>query len=296
MKRLWLCGLLISAALPLFGQRKEDFLQVQRDVAALQEQLKTMQKSQDEKLAAIQSMLQQALDSSSRSVTGLAALTKDIDAKLADLQTKLAVPLASAGSKVDQLADEFRAVSTTVGDLRTKINGLDGKLADIKNIVSTIAANQTAPPPPQAASASASNPCASFSADSLWENAKRDKSKGNLELALREYGDYASCFADTANAPVAQYEIGQIYFGNDQFGDAVKAYDAVIEKFPANPKTPDALYYKGVSLMKQGPEHKADAIATLREYNAKYPQGVHVANAHANLKTLGGERPGQKKR
>jgi len=32
----------------------------------------------------------------------------------------------------------------------------------------------------------------------------------------------------------------------------VKAFDAVLERFPENPKTPDALYMKGVSLMKAG--------------------------------------------
>lgn len=47
----------------LFGQ-KELIIALQRDMASLQDQMKNLQKGQDEKLAAIQAMLQQAVDGS----------------------------------------------------------------------------------------------------------------------------------------------------------------------------------------------------------------------------------------
>ncbi|MEO7142456.1 MAG: hypothetical protein ABI165_03035, partial [Bryobacteraceae bacterium] len=60
MKRLLVFTLMIGPAI-LTGQRKEDFLALQRDVATLGEQVKALQKSQDDKMAMLQTMLQQSV-------------------------------------------------------------------------------------------------------------------------------------------------------------------------------------------------------------------------------------------
>src|SRR5437870_2310268 len=46
-------GLLLIALMPLaaFGQKKEQFVEMQRDIAQLQDQVRTLQRTQDEKLA-----------------------------------------------------------------------------------------------------------------------------------------------------------------------------------------------------------------------------------------------------
>src|SRR5581483_6291115 len=119
-----------------------------------------------------------------------------------------------------------------------------------------------------------------------------DESSGKLDMAMEGYSNYVKYFPDTENAPAAQFKIGYMYFKADQFADAVLAFDAVLERWPENPKTRDALYYKAVALQKD--HHPTDAGKAYKDYVAKYPRGEHVAQAHANLKTLGLEsgRPG----
>jgi TolA-binding protein len=286
MKRLLFLGLTIPAF--LFGQKNE-IIALQRDVAQLQENMTKLQKTQDEKFAAIQGMLQQAIDASMRGATGLTALQRDVDAKLNDQQTKLVAPVATLGSKVDQMADEFRAVSTTVVDLRSKVLALDGKLADISSALRMLAA--AAPAPAPAASAVTeqvpAGPPAGMSADSVWDSARRDENGGHPELALDEYANIVKWYPGTSRAPEAQFKIGMIYYNGSQFDDAVKAFDVVIERFPENPKTQEALYYKAVSLMKG--HHETEAGKTFHEYLGTYKTGDHVAAAHANLKALGME-------
>lgn len=295
-----LIGFMLPSA--LFGQKTNDLIiALQRDMSSLQEQMKNLQKGQDEKLAAIQAMLQQAVDASKGVSSSIASLQHEVDTKLNDQQGKLTAPVATLGTKVDQMSDEFRAVGTTVADLAQRINGLDTKLADISSALRVLAAAQPAAPAPAAAPAAAPappDPCAGMSAESLWENARRDKSTGKLEIAMTEYRNYVQCYADTANAPVAQYEIGMMYFNNGQsdpkyYEDAVKAFDGM-DRFPENPKTPEALYYKGVSLMKA--DHRTEAGTAFKEYLKRYPQGTHVAAAHTNLENLGLERKPSRKR
>jgi hypothetical protein len=76
-----LMGFMLPSA--LFGQ-KELIIALQRDMSNLQEQMKNLQKGQDEKLAAIQAMLQQAMDASKGVSSGLTAFQHEVDTKLND--------------------------------------------------------------------------------------------------------------------------------------------------------------------------------------------------------------------
>jgi TolA-binding protein len=286
---LVLMGFMLPSA--LFGQ-KELIIALQRDMANLQDQMKNLQKGQDDKLAAIQAMLQQAIDGSKGVSSGLTAFQHEVDTKLNDQQGKLVAPVATLGTKVDQMQDEFRAVANSVADLVQRFNAQDAKLKDISDAIRTLAAAAPAPAAPgavPAATAAAPDPCGGMSAESLWENARRDKSKGNLELAMTEYKNYVSCFGDTANAPVAQYEIGMMYFNNGEtdrksYEYAEKAFDDGVQHFPENSQTQEMLYFKAVSLMKE--DHRTEAGKALKDYIARYPTGKHVAAAHQNLRTL----------
>ena len=79
--------------------------------------MKQLQHSQDEKMAALQAMLQQAVDASTKVASGMTAMQKDMDTKLSDQQGKLVAPVATVGTKVDQMSDDFRSVSTNVAEL-----------------------------------------------------------------------------------------------------------------------------------------------------------------------------------
>jgi tol-pal system protein YbgF len=282
MKRLLFFALMMSPVI-LSGQKKEDILAIQRDVAILQDQVKQLQKSQDEKMAALQSLVQQSVDASNRLVTGLTTLQRDVDTKLNDQQSKLVAPVAMLGSKVEQMADNFGSVSTNVQELVRRMGALDSKLTDISNAIRTL---QTPVPPPTAVTTSQTQ-VPQVSAETTYSNAFRDYQTGKYELALGEFIGYVKDFRDTADAPNAQYYIGYIYFNNEQWPDAAKAFDDVLTKFPENPKSPDALYYKAVSLQKN--HQPTDSAKAYREFIQRYPRNDRVDQAHKNLRALGME-------
>jgi len=295
MKRLLVIGLVLVPAM-MVGQKKEDLQSIQRDVAQLQEQVKQLQSSQDAKMAALQGMLQQAVEASNKVASGMTAMEHDISTKLNEQQTKLVTPVATLGTKVDQMSDDFRSVSTNVSDLVRRMGTLDSKLKDISDAIRTLSAPALTPPPAAGVGGTASQvaPPPGVSAETMWQNAFRDYSGGKQDMALTEFMEYVKTFPDTENAPNAQWYVGYMYFNAGQFEDAVKAFDAVL-KMPENPKTPEALYYKGVSLMKG--DRRTEAGATFKEFLKRYPTHTHVANVHAHLRTLGLEsRTTSKKR
>jgi tol-pal system protein YbgF len=119
----------------------------------------------------------------------------------------------------------------------------------------------------------------------LYNNARRDQSGGQLDLALSQFQDFLKSFPNSDLAPAAQFHIGEIYYAREDFKPALEAFDMVLERFPENPKTPDAMYMKALALAKDG-DRKA-AAAELRSLLQRYKEGELAAKARARLKELG---------
>lgn len=282
-----LSGCLLAPS--LLAQKREDILSIQRDVAQLQDQIKQLQTSQDQKLTALESLIKQALDQSNQASASMTALQRTLTDRLNDQQSKVAAPIAVLGTKVDQSSDDVRAVRENLAALSNRVANLDNKLSDISSAVRTLSQPPSAPPPPASgappAAGAAPIPPAGTSAESLWLNAFRDYSSGKDDLAMMEFNDYLKYFPTAENAASAQYYVGQLYNRAKMFDDAVQAFDAVLERYPDNPKTPDAMYGKADALAHGG--HKTEAAAEFKEFLARFPTHSLARNAQAQLRDLG---------
>jgi len=292
LSRLAAPSLVLLVCLPapgLLAQKREDILSIQRDVAQLQDQIKQLQTSQDQKMAELESLIKQALDQSNQASASMTALQRTLTDRLNDQQSKVAAPIAVLGTKVDQSADDVRAVRENLAALTSRVANLDNKLSDISSAVRTLSQPPAAPPPPSIgappAAGGAPVPPAGTSAESLWLNAFRDYSSGRDELAMMEFNDYLKYFPTAENAASAQYYVGQLYNRAKMFDDAVQAFDAVLERYPDNPKTPDALYGKADALAHGG--HRAEAAAEFKDFLARFPTHSLARNAQAQLRDLG---------
>lgn len=282
----YLAALLATGMLPIamHAQKREDFIALQRDVAQLQDQMKQLQKSQDDKMAALTALVQQALDASGKVSTNISTLQTSLTTSMAEQQGKVVAPVAVVSSKVDQLSEDFRGVRENVSELGKSISRLDAKLEDVSTIVRTL--NTPPPtPPPSAAVPTTPQPPPGVTADGLFESARRDYSSGKDELAMMEFLDYLKYFRMSENGPKAQYLIGMIYDRAKQFDDAVLAFDAVLEGFPANQVSGDAAYMKAAELMKAG--RRADAAEEFKSFLANYPANDSAPRAREHLRELG---------
>ncbi len=70
-------GLGLSSTLAT-AQKRDDILSIQRDVAQLQDQVKQLQAGQDQKIAALESLIKQALEESSKVSSAAAALQRTL--------------------------------------------------------------------------------------------------------------------------------------------------------------------------------------------------------------------------
>jgi tol-pal system protein YbgF len=286
--RFALLGLLLLPS--VFGQKKE-ILEMQRDILQMQDQIRSLQRSQDEKLAALQVLLQQTLDAANKANTATAVLEASLRDKLKDQEKNLVVPVAGLGSKVEQMSSDFSSVRESVADLTSRLGKLQNQVADLSQAIRTLSAP---PPPPPGAAPTAAGPPAGVSAEQLYNAALRDRTSGNADLAIAQFKDYIQYFGTSDLAPNAQFYIGEIEYLRGDYTASLAAFDKLLEAYPDNAKTADALLLKGRALVKSG--FKAEARTEFETLIRKFPSHENAAKAKMELRALAPAAPVRKKK
>jgi TolA-binding protein len=254
--RFGLIALLVFPA--LLPAQKKEIVQLNRDLLALQDQVKEMERNFTDKMGGMTTLIQQVLDSVSKINTTLAIL----DNAMKDREKNLAAPITNAGTKVDAMAQEFQAMRVTMEDLNARVGKLQQQIVDLGNTIKVIQAPATPPPGTAATPAGAvpaGGPPSGLSAAALWDNALRDKESGNFEMALQELNDYLKYYRNTDQAPAAQYYIGWIQYTQKDYDSARDSFDAVLQQFPKSDVTLEAMYMKGLSLVQLNQRTEARA-------------------------------------
>jgi TolA-binding protein len=264
----------------------KEILELQRDVATLQDMVKAMQRSQDEKLAALQVLVQQSLNAANDANKSVAVIQNGLQQSLRDMESKVVTPVVGLNSRMDQVANDQRTVAQAVADLNSLISGLKSQLTDLNNAVKVMAAPQAAAPPTGGAPGAPGAPEAPpLSSQDLYENANRDRMGGKMALALQEYADYLKYYGNTDLAPNAQYYIAWIHASANDFESAAREYDMVLEKYPNNNKTPDAMYGKATALLRLG--RRTDAANQFLQLIKDFPRNDLATKACDQRKAMG---------
>jgi tol-pal system protein YbgF len=285
MKVLRLGVLALFCSAISFGASKE-IIELQRDVALLQDKMDKMQHDLDTNLGALTAMMQQLQDSSTKANASLQdTLSNGVGKQLA--------PVAGLSTKVDSMGDDVRALRDALNDLNGRLERMDAKMTDLKNQIQIV---QNPPPAPgtpapgavpgqQGQAGNTAGPPAGMTAEKTYTDARRDLQTGNTDLALQEFQQYLTYFPNTELAANSQYYIGEIYFNKGDYNNAIPAFDAVLERYPENPKTADAHYMKGLALVKAGQRNRA--VQEFRTLVSNYPRTDNARKAQQQLRALG---------
>jgi tol-pal system protein YbgF len=265
MKRTILFCLLLawmSAVPSAHAGTKEDLMRLSADVLALQNQLRELDKAYSEKIEGLRSLVVQLNDQA---------------AKTNVLINKVSAALESQASGVrsnDQaLLQEIRAISTKVEDSATRISALAQQMAELKVQAKTI--NQE----------SSGGPNQGFSADTLFRQANQDLASGNFGLATEEFTDYLKRFPTGSMAAAAQNSIGEAYYSQNKFPEAIAAFSRVITDYSSSDKAATALFKRGRARLAM--QDTNNAISDFRDVIKMYPTAPEADLAKIELQTLG---------
>jgi TolA-binding protein len=104
-------------------------------------------------------------------------------------------------------------------------------------------------------------------------------------VATGEFQDVIRYYPQDQLAGQSQFYLGEIAYRQQNYPDALKAYNAVLEGFPGSPRAAAAQLRKGLSLLQV--DQKDAGIHELRLVIQRHPQSPEAAQARTKLSSLG---------
>jgi tol-pal system protein YbgF len=260
-------GILFTGLLSVRAGTKEEIMRLQSDVLALQNQIRTMEKTFGDQMDGLKSLVVQLNDQVGKTSLLIGRLSSTLENQ------------ASGGNVANQaLLQEMRSLSTKMDDASTRISALAQQVAEIK-----IQANPIAPSPLQPMSGD--NPSGVLSLDASFIQAYNDLIQGNFDMAVQGFTAFARNYPGSDKADDAQYYIGEAYLNQNRFPLAIAAFTKTLMDYPAGDKITSALFKRGKAELAQ--REKDNAIADFRAVIQKYPSSPEAALAKSELENLG---------
>lgn len=250
-----------------------------KDVEAIQTQLADIQR---------QVMQLQMQTPSKTEVEGLSSsVGRQTDALLrseADMQLK-----------IDQLSAQLEQLQTRLEDTNTRLSNVSQQIAATNQELKAfreLPRFQPADPAagvadPNAPDATPPQPQQQVGADpkALYEAAYSDYVRGSYDLAIRQFQEYLANFPETDLSDNAAYWIGECYYRQRKFKQAIAAFERVLENYSASDKVPSAMLKKGYSHLELG--EKTPGQAQLQKVIREFPKSDEASLARQRLRELG---------
>ncbi len=118
----------------------------------------------------------------------------------------------------------------------------------------------------------------------LYSKAYDDFKKGDIKAARIGFRKYLRLFPNTDYSDNAQYWLGEFFFVEKKYKEAILEFDEVIRKYPKGNKVPPALLKQGLAFYRLGDKTSAKLI--LQKVVKKYPRSNQAKIARKELKKL----------
>lgn len=229
----------------------------------------------------------------------IAALTENIktvnqrlDQQLAQQAEASRKAFADQKLTIDGISGDLRVLREKVDDSNVRVGSIGQELDALRQLVASLnvprpfgaetdpaagATGDSPVPPPAGAGGIGASPA------KLLAGAMADYYSGDYELAILGLASYIKDFPQSPQADYAQYHIGRSYIQQGKYENAIEAYTTLIKNYPRSSSVPDAYVDvgRGYKSLKQ-PDKAKEAF----EFVIKnFPDTTAATIAKQNLST-----------
>jgi tol-pal system protein YbgF len=215
------------------------------------------------------------------------------DAKIAEVQKKLDELNATAhrtGADLavnqDRLVEEVRRLSGTLEELSHRLDLVDQALAQQKSDTDARFAALKGAGALDEFEARRKVEQLKLPADKgeFFALAQAQEGKGERAMARALYEDFVKRWPSDPRAADAHFRLGELWYGDRRYREAILAYGKVAQDFPRSDKAPDALFRTGESMLAL--DLRDDARGLFEEVVNRYPRSTAAQRAKARLQEL----------
>jgi tol-pal system protein YbgF len=120
--------------------------------------------------------------------------------------------------------------------------------------------------------------------EELYSSAYAALSQGELKDARKKFEEFLTLFPDTEYSDNAQFWIGESYYREKKYEEAILEFEEVIKKYPRGNKLPDAMLKQAFSFLAINDTNSAKLL--LQKTIDKYPTSAQAEIAKAKLKSV----------
>jgi TolA-binding protein len=272
----------------------KEIIALQTQVQQLLDMVQRMQSTLDQKFGVLQHLVEQTADNANQ-------MTQTVNS----LQQKLNQQNDALSGKIDTASGQVQSLNDSVDELKTRIAKLDKSVQDLQNQLQNIqsapagaqpgtapvgATPEGSPAGPAGSAPGTTAPPTASAAPApplreTFQAALRDYNAAKYPVATGEFQDVIHYYPMDDMAGSSQFYLGEIAYRQQDYTEAIKNYNAVLENFSGNPKAPTAQLHKGFALISSA--KKEAGIHELRLLIQRHPQTPEAAQARAKLNALG---------
>jgi TolA-binding protein len=280
----------VFCAMPVRARAaSKEIIQLQTQVQQLVDMVQRLQTTMDTRFAVLQNLAQQTSDQAVQMTATVNALQQKMNAENEAISGKL----DTSSGQVQSLNDSVDELKTRIAKLEKTVQDMQGQLQNIQN------PPQGAPPAggiaPAPGAEGSAGPGASGGAPPManqtpplqqtFQAALSDYNAARYKLAVGEFQDVIHYYPMDDMAGTAQFYLGEIAYREGEYDEAVKDYNAVLEGFSGNAKSPAAQLHKGLALIKLN--RREAGVHELRALIQRHPQTPEAAQAREKLNGMG---------
>ncbi|KWT84398.1 tol-pal system protein YbgF [Candidatus Magnetominusculus xianensis] len=275
------------------SQQKDDVLDIQRRLS-----ISDTQKGKADMLNAIRES-QENLNSK---VTNMSRELQQLYGRVEERKFYVDRSLADSKSERDLLKSQLDMMTGEITDLRGRVERVEVALQK-KGIavtppdslptpktsapVTKEPVQPTPPPPPPA-----EPPVQHSSPKAMYDDAMKDYNSGKHKESREKFSRLIKEFPTSSLAASGNFWIGESYYKEGSYEDAILSYDVVVKKYPNSDKVPGAKLKQALAFIEIKDPKPARTI--LQQIIDDYPNSVEAEQAKKHLKLLGNPAPVKK--
>jgi len=258
----------------------QDIEGLNAQLADIQRQVLQIQKQAPSK-EEVSSQVSNLGTSVGRQMDSLLKTEADMQVKLQDLSSQideLQAKLEDTNYRLAQLSQQIAATNQELKTFRS-LPSLPPNTAPEGTVGGDPQQQPVQPPPQQNPGRGGADP------QTLYNSAYNDYLKGSYDLAMREFQEYLANFPTTELADNATYWIGECFYRQRRFRQAVEQFDTVLERYSRSDKVAAATLKKGYALLELG--ERSQGVVQLRHVIKQYPNSDEANLARQRLREIG---------
>jgi tol-pal system protein YbgF len=220
---------------------------------------------------------------------------QNVNQRVAEQTQTLLKSNAALVAKVDQIDDKMSNTQGAIEQTNYRFDKMAQQLTQVQHDVDELkagaarAAAATAAPGTAPGGEVTVAPPAAPNEDpvQLYQSAYRDYQRGNYDLAIAGFREFAAKNPNSDLAGNAAYWVGESLYSQKKYREAIAQFDSVVTKYPKSDKVAGALLKKGYSYIALG--ERSQGIVQLQYVVHEHPSSPEAGLARQRLKALGVE-------